>query len=248
MMRYYWQEKSYIHGMSDGIPASCPSVKFLKSAFDEVDQHCSLDILPILFEEAQVPTKLKYPFHRSHVPEIFNMSMLPKEGNSPQCGFQLALLSFLKVYNPFKSQMCMDAQLTCHNCNDSQQNIGDAHPPLIMEIDIEKEYNQARDSEEEAVENLKSGGVLRVLQRQTSPKVGGKLMQILFDHGTSKDNPVTEKTYETPNNRSRRCKRSASFDSRKVVLLFSVLSSLGTLVLICLTLRVRLSGDGLVLV
>lgn len=56
--------------------------------------------------------------------------------------------------------MCMDAQLTCHNCNDSQQNIGDAHPPLIMEIDIEKEYNQARDSEEEAVENLKSGGVL----------------------------------------------------------------------------------------
>ncbi|XP_062006898.1 uncharacterized protein LOC133724179 isoform X4 [Rosa rugosa] len=240
--------KPYIHGISDGIPAGCPSVKLLKSAFDEVDQHCSLDILPILFEEAQLPAKLKYPFHRSHAPDVFNMSMLPKEDNRPQWGSLLALLSFLKVSNPFKSQMCMDAQLTCQNCDELQQNNGDAHPPFIMEIAIEKEYNQAPESEEEAVESLKSGGELRVLQRQMSPKVGGKLMQLLFDHGTSKDNPVTEKTYETPNNRWRRCKRNASFDSRKIVLLFSVLSSLGTLVLIYLTLRVRQSGDGLVLV
>lgn len=54
----------------------------------------------------------------------------------------------------------MDAQLTCQNCDELQQNNGDAHPPFIMEIAIEKEYNQAPESEEEAVESLKSGGEL----------------------------------------------------------------------------------------
>lgn len=85
--------------------------------------------------------------------------MLPKEGNSPQWGSLLALLSFLKVYNPFKSQMCMDAQLTCQNCTDLQANKGDALSPCIMEKDIEKEDSQAPESEEEAVESLKSGGI-----------------------------------------------------------------------------------------
>lgn len=243
--------KPYMHRIFDrscSMPASCSSVKLLKSTFDEVDQHCSIDILPILFEEAQLPANLKYPFHSSHAPDVFNISMLPKEGNSPQWGSLLALLSFLKVYNPFKSQMCMDAQLTCQSCTDSQANKGDALSPCIMEKDIEKEDSQATQSEEEAVESLKSGGIPRVLQRQSSLKESGKLLELIFNHGTSRDNPVAEKTYETPNNRWRRCKRTASFDSRKVVLLFSLLSSLGTLVLIYLTLRVRQSGDGHVLV
>ena len=243
--------KPYMHRIFDrscSIPASCSSVKLLKSTFDEVDQHCSIDILPILFEEAQLPANLKYPFHSSHAPDVFNISMLPKEGNNPQWGSLLALLSFFKVYNPFKSQMCMDAQLTCQSCTDSQADKGDALSPCIMEKDIEKEDSQASQSEEEAVESLKSGGIPRVLQRQSSLKEGGKLFELIFNHGTSRDNPVTEKTYETPNNRWRRCKRTASFDSRKVVLLFSLLSSLGTLVLIYLTLRVRQSGDGHVLV
>ncbi|RID77149.1 hypothetical protein BRARA_A00079 [Brassica rapa] len=41
----------------------------------------------------------------------------------------------------------------------------------------------------------------------------------------------------------RRYKRAASFDSRKIVILFSILSSVGTLILIYLTLRVRQNGD-----
>lgn len=55
--------------------------------------------------------------------------------------------------------MCMDAQLTCQSCTDSQANKGDALSPCIMERDIEKEDSQAPLSEEEAVESLKSGGI-----------------------------------------------------------------------------------------
>lgn len=55
--------------------------------------------------------------------------------------------------------MCMDAQLTCQNCIDLQANKGDALSPCIMEKDVEKEDSQARESEEEVVESLKSGGI-----------------------------------------------------------------------------------------
>ncbi|KAH7565725.1 hypothetical protein JRO89_XS08G0006200 [Xanthoceras sorbifolium] len=57
------------------------------------------------------------------------------------------------------------------------------------------------------------------------------------------DKSLTERIHDAPINRWRRYRRAASFDSRKVVILFSVLSSLGTLVLIYLTLRVRQNGD-----
>ncbi|ONI02259.1 hypothetical protein PRUPE_6G187400 [Prunus persica] len=173
--------------------------------------------------------------------------MLPEEGNSLRCASVLGYLNFLKVYNSSKSQMCMDAQSSCQNGIDSQANMADSHPPCIIEIDLEKGCIQAPESEEEAIESLKREGLLtRVFRRQASLKVGGKLMHLLFNHGTSRDNPVPEKVHETPNNRWRRCKRTASFDSRKVVFLFSILSSLGTLVLIYLTLRVRQSADGFI--
>ncbi|KAL6523681.1 hypothetical protein OROGR_017284 [Orobanche gracilis] len=84
------------------------------------------------------------------------------------------------------------------------------------------------------------------LPREICLQIGGKLMQLLMNHGTelpkftSRDRFVTERVNDMPNNRSRKFKRSASFNSRRVVLLFSVLSSMGTIVLIYLTLRVRL--------
>ncbi|XP_020422943.1 uncharacterized protein LOC18772852 isoform X3 [Prunus persica] len=237
---------------SCSIPVSCSNFKLLKQTINEVDQHCSLDILPLLLEKAPLPAKLKCPFHSSHssvvqAPDVYSISMLPEEGNSLRCASVLGYLNFLKVYNSSKSQMCMDAQSSCQNGIDSQANMADSHPPCIIEIDLEKGCIQAPESEEEAIESLKREGLLtRVFRRQASLKVGGKLMHLLFNHGTSRDNPVPEKVHETPNNRWRRCKRTASFDSRKVVFLFSILSSLGTLVLIYLTLRVRQSADGFI--
>ncbi|XP_020422946.1 uncharacterized protein LOC18772852 isoform X6 [Prunus persica] len=240
--------KPYIQGSVDqscSIPVSCSNFKLLKQTINEVDQHCSL-------EKAPLPAKLKCPFHSSHssvvqAPDVYSISMLPEEGNSLRCASVLGYLNFLKVYNSSKSQMCMDAQSSCQNGIDSQANMADSHPPCIIEIDLEKGCIQAPESEEEAIESLKREGLLtRVFRRQASLKVGGKLMHLLFNHGTSRDNPVPEKVHETPNNRWRRCKRTASFDSRKVVFLFSILSSLGTLVLIYLTLRVRQSADGFI--
>ncbi|WZZ75831.1 hypothetical protein YC2023_087201 [Brassica napus] len=55
---------------------------------------------------------------------------------------------------------------------------------------------------------------------------------------------ISERCHDAPTNRWRRYKRAASFDSRKIVIIFSILSSVGTLILIYLTLRVRLiNGD-----
>ncbi|ONI02261.1 hypothetical protein PRUPE_6G187400 [Prunus persica] len=203
---------------SCSIPVSCSNFKLLKQTINEVDQHCSL-------EKAPLPAKLKCPFHSSHAPDVYSISMLPEEGNSLRCASVLGYLNFLKVYNSSKSQMCMDAQSSCQNGIDSQANMADSHPPCIIEIDLEKGCIQAPESEEEAIESLKREGLLtRVFRRQASLKVGGKLMHLLFNHGTSRDNPVPEKVHETPNNRWRRCKRTASFDSRKVVFLFSILT------------------------
>ncbi|VVB03843.1 unnamed protein product [Arabis nemorensis] len=53
----------------------------------------------------------------------------------------------------------------------------------------------------------------------------------------------TERCHDAPTNRWRKYKRAASFDSRKIVILFSILSSVGTLILIYLTLRVKQNGD-----
>ncbi|KAI4325942.1 hypothetical protein MLD38_031302 [Melastoma candidum] len=71
--------------------------------------------------------------------------------------------------------------------------------------------------------------VQKIFQRQASLKT---------------EKAATEKASTSLNNKWRKCKRAASFDSRKIVIVFSVLSSLGTLILIYLTLRVKLSGDG----
>ncbi|KAE7998078.1 hypothetical protein FH972_002656 [Carpinus fangiana] len=252
--------KQNIQGILDGsgsVPVSCPCFKLLKPSFDEVNQNCSIDILPILLEEASFPERLNCPSHSSHGQDVYSISVLSGEGNSPQCASELAFLSFLEVANPSKNQMCLDAQLNCQNCIDLKMKSVDAIPPCIVDISIEKEYSKKPESTDEAVESLKGEGVLthlqKVLWRQASLKIGGKLMQLLTNYGTSRDKSVTERAHDTPNNRWRRYKRSASFDSRKIsfdsrkiVLLFSILSSLGTLVLIYLTLRVRQSSDGYV--
>ncbi|KAA8546814.1 hypothetical protein F0562_003262 [Nyssa sinensis] len=185
--------------------------------------------------------------------DAYRISMLPGEGTTnPQCESQLALLSPFEVPNPFKSQMCLDAQLNCQNYIDLGLENADAHTKCIVNIDIEMGNSEKPETNDETVEKLKTEDpLIRVLQRQISLQMGEKFMQLLMDHSlmlpkfTSKDKSTTERVHDTPNNRSRKYKRSASFNSRKIVLLFSVLSSMGTMVLIYLTLRVRQIGDGL---
>lgn len=251
--------KNNIQGILDGsgtIPISCPCFKLLKPSFDEVNQQCSTDILPIPREEASLPDRLNCSFHSSHRQDVYSISVLSGEGNSPQCAPELAFSSFSEVANPSKTHTCLDEQLNCHNCIDLKTENAEAIPPCVVDINIEMGYSKIPESTDEAVESLKSKGLLthlqKVLWRQASLKIGGKLTQLLTNYSTSREKSMSERAHDNPNNRWRRYKRSASFDSRKIfdsrtiVLLFSILSSLGTLVLIYLTLRVRQSADSYV--
>ncbi|GAV84778.1 hypothetical protein CFOL_v3_28220 [Cephalotus follicularis] len=237
-------------------PASCSCFRLLKPSFEESDPHCSLDVFPILLEEGSLPVKEKCPFHSSRGQDVYSISVLPKEGNGgPQCTSQLTVLSILEVPILSKKQMCLDAG-DCKDCIDLRIENVDAYSPCIVDIDIEKENLETLKSIEETVGSIKKEGVVthlqKVLQRQSSFKAGGKFLQILMNHGlmllkfTSKDKSLTDRIHDAPNNRWRKYKRAASFDSRKIVLMFSILSIMGTLVLIYLTLRVRQTGEGFV--
>ncbi|XP_015890625.2 uncharacterized protein LOC107425185 isoform X3 [Ziziphus jujuba] len=227
--------KPFIQGIMDescGIPVGYSGFKLLKPSFDEVDRQCSIDILPLIFEEASCP---KYPLDSSNAQDIYNISVLPQEGNNLQGASQLAFLSILEVPNPPKDQKSMDTYLNCQNCIDLQMNNADTYSSCIVDIKVEKESLQAPESNDEAVESLKNESVLinlqKVLQRQSSLKL---------------EKTLSDRVHEIPNNRWRRCKRAASIDSRKILLLFSILSSFGTLILIYLTLRVRQSAESYV--
>lgn len=231
--------------------------QLLKPGLDEINPHCSLDVLPVLFDDASFPVRLKCPFHNSQGQDVYSISVLPDDGiTNPQCEPQIAFLNFLEVSNPFKSQMCPDTQLNCKSCVGLQMESSDTYSPCTVDMDIEKGSLETPKSNEETMGSLKTEGVLthlqKALRRQKSFQMGGKFLQLLMNHGlmllkfTSRDKPVTERVHDTPNNRWRKYKRAASFDSRKVVLFFSILSSMGTMILIYLTLRVRQIGDGLV--
>ncbi|PON47678.1 adenine deaminase [Parasponia andersonii] len=245
------EENPFVQGIMDGscnLPVRYSSFKILKSSFDEVNHDCSLGMLPFLVEEASLSGSLKYPLDGSHAQDLYSISVLPQENNSLQCASQLAFLRLLKVPNPAK--VCKEAQLNCQNCTDLQVNGAQPYSSCIVDIDVEKKSFQVTEPNEKPLESSNSESILlhlqRVLWKQASVTIGAKLIQLLMNYGTSRDKTGVERVHETPNNRWRRYKRAASIDSRKIVLLFSILSSLGTLILIYLTLRVRQSAEGII--
>ncbi|KAG6577302.1 hypothetical protein SDJN03_24876, partial [Cucurbita argyrosperma subsp. sororia] len=174
------------------------------TGLDERERHCSLEILPILFE------KTSFPFQNSLARD--SSSFLSTEG------FDISP----DKYDIDKDKL--DKLKTSKSCEGSFESLRTESTLVRIE---------------------------KILQRQSSLKMGAKLMQYLLDHGlmllkfSSKEKSGIERAQDASNNRWRKYKRSASFDSRKIVVLFSVLSSLGTLILIYLTLRVRQQGgDG----
>ncbi|KAL8231852.1 hypothetical protein R6Q57_001630 [Mikania cordata] len=148
-----------------------------------------------------------------------------------------------EVVIPLKSQLPVDGRLSnqCYINMMVENAVADS-------VDIEKGKSDTRSNNEETLGNLKNEQVLtKSLLKQISFDMGGKYMQLLMNHSlmlskfSARDKIAGEKVVEAP--RSRKYKRAASFNSKKVVLLFSVLSSLGTIILIYLTLRVRHMGD-----
>ncbi|KAJ4914074.1 Uncharacterized protein Rs2_08695 [Raphanus sativus] len=193
--------------------------------------HCAIDVSPLLLvkeeeEEAAFPLKQD----TSLVQDVCTISVLPDQGNTLVPHF--TLFSFVKALLPSKNQMFIDAQL---NCQKTQNRINvllggtDSYQSCVVDINLEK-GNGAEPHDGGVLGNLKSETLhmQKVLQRQAS---------------MTTDKAISERCHDAPTNRWRRYKRAASFDSRKIVILFSILSSVGTLILIYLTLRVRQSGD-----
>ncbi|PPR91617.1 hypothetical protein GOBAR_AA29072 [Gossypium barbadense] len=167
-------------------------------------------VLPILIEETSFPVREKSSLNTSHVSDAYSFSVLPEEGNMSLNCTRLTFLSLLEVPFSSKNQMCLDAQLSFQNCIDLKVDREDAYSSCFLDINIEKETPDIFKSSDKTVGNLK--GVVthlqKVLQRQASLSV---------------DKSSTERVYDAPTTRWRRYKRAASFDSRKMVLLFSIL-------------------------
>lgn len=161
--------------------------------------------------------------------------------------------SVLVVPNLMKTQMCLDAPPKCQNYPSVKVDVMDIYESSILDTDVEKGKLEIPQSNGEVVGDSKPEDSLkyfqRALQREINFHVGGKFMQLLMNNNlelpkfSPRDKCMTERVFDTPTNRSRKYKRSTSFNSRRVVFLFSILSSVGTIILIYLTLRVRQIGD-----
>uniref|UniRef100_A0A7N0T7F8 Uncharacterized protein n=1 Tax=Kalanchoe fedtschenkoi TaxID=63787 RepID=A0A7N0T7F8_KALFE len=166
---------------------------------------------------------------------------LPEEDGS-LVGYD-ACLGVMPLPNLFRNQISSAVKSNCQDC--ITLLVGNpagfsTDPP----VDVEKGCSDSS-AEAEAPRDANSEGavihVQKALQRQISIHLGGKFGQHLLEYFLVllRIYPKAERGHDTGNNRWRRYKRSASFDSRKVVLFFSVVSSMGTLILICLTLSLR---------
>ncbi|KAL3622075.1 hypothetical protein CASFOL_034271 [Castilleja foliolosa] len=133
----------------------------------------------------------------------------------------ISSLDVLKLIKSINSEPILQNQTKLEE-DDEVNN----YASCILDVDIEKGKTEFSKFNEEPVANLKSDNTLA---RSLPLQVVGKLMQLLTNHGAelpkfaSRDKFVAERVYDTPTNRSRKYKRSASFNSRRVVLLFSVL-------------------------
>ncbi|KAL2521545.1 hypothetical protein Fot_25561 [Forsythia ovata] len=182
---------------------------------------------------------------------VDSVVVLPDGGTArPEYESQLNVVRCMEAFNTLKSVVCVPTESNLENAN-LKMDKANNYAPCILDVDIEKGKSENPNPSDESVEHLKTNdSFARTLQREISLLTGGKFMQLLMNHSselpkfTSGDKFLTERVYDTLTNRSRKYKRSASFNSRRVVLLFSVLSIMGTIILIYLTLRMWLIGDG----
>ncbi|KAL1190339.1 hypothetical protein V5N11_016722 [Cardamine amara subsp. amara] len=234
MVDFFEEGKQQFRNVADGNAlVKYPSFKAPKPSFSDGGKHSAINVFPLLLKEASFPLKDDRGIDTSLVQDVCTISVLPDEGSKiPQCTSQFTLLSFVKALLPSKNQMLIDAQL---NCQKTQNRINvllggtDSYQSCVVDINVEKgNVGEAVTTHDDVVASVKSESVhmQKVLQRQASLSTA-----------------ISERCHDAPINRWRRYKRAASFDSRKIVILFSILSSVGTLILIYLTLRVKQNGD-----
>ncbi|KAL8217953.1 hypothetical protein R6Q57_021326 [Mikania cordata] len=123
-----------------------------------------------------------------------------------------------EVCNPLKSQLSLDARLSNQSNINMMVENAVAYSTFIIDNDVEKGVKSEPQCNEQVL--------MKSLQKQISFDMGGKYMQLLMNHSlmlskfSTRDRSATEKILDVP--KSRKYKRASSFNSRKVVLLFSV--------------------------
>ncbi|KAI3952347.1 hypothetical protein MKX01_005214 [Papaver californicum] len=210
----------------------------------EANQYYCLDVLPVLENSSFSAVTLDT---NSHGRDVYTVSVVPDDGITvSQRPSKHAFMSFLQV--PQQIPICLVAEWDCKTCSILE------YSDCSLDVDIDNETTEIPKTYDgtlgESTET--EGASVRVSRWMTGLEIGGKITQALMNHFcmllkySSKDNSNQERGPDTPNNRFGRYKRSASFNSRRVAFLFSTLSSIGTIVLIYLTLRVKLINDALI--
>ncbi|RZC64537.1 hypothetical protein C5167_008228 [Papaver somniferum] len=237
--------KAYLEGIMDGIDdSSC--FQMVNPSLDDAEdnQHYCIDVLPVL-ENSSFPAVMLNA--GSHGQNVYNFSVVPDDGITvSKCPTEQAFMNYLQV--PQQSPMCLVAEWDCKTCSILE------YSDCSLEVDIDNETTETPKTYDGTVgESTESEGASeRVSRWMNGLEIGGKITQALMNHFSmqlkcsSKDKSNQERGPDTPKNRCGRYKRSASFNSRRVAFLFSTLSSIGTIVLIYLTLRVKLINDALI--
>ncbi|CAM9004069.1 unnamed protein product [Rhodiola kirilowii] len=186
-------------------------------------------------------------------PDVYSIELPNGDNLEPDS----ACLGLIQFPNLFKSQLVYSAAAHLNSQDCIALLVGDPANYSPDPVDVENGRSLDNSSADEIPGNAKSESLVthvhKALQRQVSGHLGRKFalhlveyLLVLLRISPKADKQAAEKGHDASNNRWRRYKRSASFDSRRVVLFFSILSIIGTLILIYLTLRVRQIGEALV--
>ncbi|XP_042477003.1 uncharacterized protein LOC122058388 isoform X2 [Macadamia integrifolia] len=174
---------------------------------------------------------------------IYRISVGSKRGDTnQQCPSQFSFLRLLEVPYTSESESSLDNDWNSMEFFSFEMESADRCSSCSVDINIEETLGNPK-TEEQSVHHVKTESALtRASQRMIGMQIGGKILQLLLNQSltllksSSREKSMTEGAHDTPSSRWRRYKRAASLDSRKVVIFFSVLSIMGTLLLIYLTL------------
>ncbi|KAI7734041.1 hypothetical protein M8C21_026558 [Ambrosia artemisiifolia] len=148
-----------------------------------------------------------------------SVDLVDEDNTVPQCELPVAFSNSVEVYVALESQVSMDDQMNGQTCiNKMAESVGGYSKCSEKDVDIEKGKSGTPGINEEPVGSQKNeGGQMK----QVSFEMGGKYMQFLMNHSLilPKFSTRGEKV-EAP--RMRKYKRTTSFNSRKVALMFSV--------------------------
>ncbi|KAJ4950722.1 hypothetical protein NE237_027554 [Protea cynaroides] len=185
--------------------------------------------------------------------DVYSISVVSKRENTVlQCPSQFSFLSFLEVPYTSESESSLDNDWNSMNCVSLERKSAEIFSSCSVDIDVEEILEMPKTEEQTVHCSVKTESALtlqRASRREIGMQIGGKIVQLLLNQSlillkssSSADKSVTEGGHDTPSSRWRKYKRAASLDPRTVVIFFSVLSSMGTLLLIYLTLRVKQIG------